>query len=250
MGTDTDTALAVIRRATKRLLITATGMDDAQARQPSRLPGWTRGHVLTHLARSADGMVNLLEGARAGVARPAYGPGTAREDDIEAGAGRPAAALAADVRSSAARFADVVAAMPEEAWSRPVRAPIGVFPASGVLSGRLTEVELHHVDLDAGYEPGQWTPEFVSEALLRVADAFTQRPGVPRCRLHPDGESVSLWIGPPPVAGVAEPGDDGNGPVTVVGPAWALLAWLTGRGGTAALSTPAGRDLPELPPLG
>ena len=247
MGTDTDTGLAIIRHATERLLVTATGLDDAQAREPSRLPGWTRGHLLTHLARNADGYANLLRGARTGVETAMYGPGTAREDDIEAGAGRPAAALAADVRESAAAFSEEAAAMPEEAWSRPVRARGGVFPASAVLSGRLTEVEIHHVDLGAGHEPRRWIPEFVSEALPRVADDFSRRPGVPRCRLHPDGASDTLWIGPSPVAGGTEP-DDGNGPVTVIGPAWALLAWLTGRGGVAALSTPDGHDPPELPP--
>jgi hypothetical protein len=30
-------------------------LTDADARGPSLLPGWTRGHVLTHLARNADG---------------------------------------------------------------------------------------------------------------------------------------------------------------------------------------------------
>ena len=39
---------------------------------PSLLPGWSRGHVLTHLARNADGAVNLLTWARTGVETPQY----------------------------------------------------------------------------------------------------------------------------------------------------------------------------------
>ena len=50
--------------ATERLLATATALGDAQVREASLLPGWTRGHVLTHLARNADGMINLLSWAR------------------------------------------------------------------------------------------------------------------------------------------------------------------------------------------
>src|SRR5579859_308739 len=87
--------------ATDRVLATAAALTDAQAREPSLLPGWTRGHVLTHIARNADGLRNLLIWARTGTEVPMYASAQARNDDIEAGAGRPAAGLAADVRESA-----------------------------------------------------------------------------------------------------------------------------------------------------
>ena len=45
--------------------------DDAFA-APSTLPDWTRAHVLTHVARNADAMVNLLDWARTGTPTPAY----------------------------------------------------------------------------------------------------------------------------------------------------------------------------------
>src|SRR6266568_1849145 len=88
----------------------------AAAREPSLLPGWTRGHVLTHIARNADGMVNLLHWARTGTQTPMYASPESRAADIEAGAGRPAAGLAADVRESAATLAAAAAAMPGDAW--------------------------------------------------------------------------------------------------------------------------------------
>src|SRR6266568_3680678 len=75
--------------ATDRLLATAAG----QAREPSLLPGWSRGHVLVHLARNADGLRNLLIWARTGVVTPQYPSQQARDDAIEAGAGRPAGDL-------------------------------------------------------------------------------------------------------------------------------------------------------------
>jgi uncharacterized damage-inducible protein DinB len=37
-----------------------------KSQQPSLLPGWSVGHVLSHLARNADSYVNLLQG------RPQY----------------------------------------------------------------------------------------------------------------------------------------------------------------------------------
>src|SRR5215470_6503891 len=163
--------------ATGRLLATATALSDAQAREPSLLPGWTRGHVLSHIARNADGMVNLLSWARTGTETPMYASAESRSADIEAGAGRPAADLTADVRESAARFAAEAAAMPGDAWTMQVRALRGPgFPALGVLDRRLSEVEIHHVDLAAGYASGDWPADFVADALHRVAGSFTGRP--------------------------------------------------------------------------
>ncbi len=78
-------------------------MTDDEARQPSRLPGWTRGHVMTHLARNADGLRNLAEGAIAGEERAMYPSAEQREADIEAGSGRPAAELHTDIERGARR---------------------------------------------------------------------------------------------------------------------------------------------------
>src|SRR5215467_9630210 len=108
--------------ANDRLLATTTGLSDARAREPSLLPGWTRGHVLTHIARNADGLRNLLIWARTGTETPMYASAESRSADIEAGAGRPAADLAADVRESAAAFASEAASMPDGAWTVQVRA--------------------------------------------------------------------------------------------------------------------------------
>src|SRR5215467_6634543 len=174
--------------ANDRLLATTTGLSDARAREPSRLPGWTRGHVLTHIARNADGMVNLLTWARTGTQTPMYASAESRAADIEAGAGRPAADLSADLRSSAVAFAAAAAAMPGDAWTAQVRMLHGPpFPALGVLDRRLSEVEIHHVDLGADYSPADWPEDFVADALPRVADSFTGRDDAPRCLVWADG---------------------------------------------------------------
>src|SRR5436309_2025968 len=91
--------------ATERVFVTGTALSDAQAREPSLLPGWTRGHVLSHIARNADGMVNLLNWARTGTETPMYASAESRSADIEAGARSPATDLTAAVREQAARVA-------------------------------------------------------------------------------------------------------------------------------------------------
>jgi maleylpyruvate isomerase len=228
--------------ASERLLATAGTLTDAQAREPSLLPGWTRGHVLTHVARNADGLGNLLRWARTGTEIPMYASAEARAADIEAGAGRPAAELAADVRESAAAFAAEAATVTGDDWTTMVRALYGPpFPAMGVLVRRLSEVEIHHVDLDAGYAPGDWPEDFLVEALPRVALSFTGRDDAPRCVVWADGAKDSFRIGP-------EQG--GAAPVIVNGQPADVLAWLLGRDGGTNLTVAGGGALPDLPSWG
>src|SRR6266508_3757588 len=113
--------IAEVDRATARLLETAQTPDDAEVGEPSPLPRGSRGHVLTHVARNADGCTNLLTWARTGVETPQYASAESREADIAAGAGRPLADQLTDLKASAARFAEAAAEMPPEAWLATVR---------------------------------------------------------------------------------------------------------------------------------
>ena len=233
-------SLERLAAADDRLLATATALTDAQAREPSLLPGWSRGHVLTHIARNADGMVNLLRWARTGTPTPMYASTESRAADIEAGAGRPAAELAADVRESAAALAAEAASMPEDAWTAQVRALNGPpFAALGVLERRLSEVEIHHVDVAAGYAPGDWPTDFLSEALPRVAESFAGRDDVPPCVAWADGAKDSFRLGPEHA---------GQPAVSIRGQPADLLAWLLGRSDGSTLTVAGGGTLPELPP--
>jgi maleylpyruvate isomerase len=224
--------------ATIRLLQTAARLTDQQAREPSLLPGWSRGHVLTHLARNADGLRNLLIWARTGVVTPQYADDAERERGITAGAGRGAAELLSDLeRAAAALVAEADRLRPGD-WTREVRGRRrGAHPAWVTLMRRLTEVEIHHVDLDAGYGPDDWPQPFAVAALERVAADFADDK-TPAARLVSPDAGLAVQIGPPG----ASPGVEVNGPVR------AMLAWLVGRAsGTGLTTTPPGQ-LPTVPP--
>ena len=152
--------------ATQRLLGTARVIAEPDLRQPSLLPGWTRAHVLAHLARGADAMRTILIGARSGEDRPAYASAEAREADIERTAAQQAKELMADVADSSMALRTIDRQLPDRAWAHPVRilgsAP---FPAGQLLTRRLAEVELHHCDLAAGYSPADWPAAFASMEL-------------------------------------------------------------------------------------
>jgi len=159
--------LAGCRASHRRLDEAIAGLTDEQARQPSRLPGWTVGHVLTHLARNADSVVRRLEAAARGEVVDQYvGGREGRAADIEAGAGRPAAELLDDVRASSARCDEACAVVAPEVWERPTRGLGGdLSPAASLAFSRWREVEVHHVDLGLGYEPSSWPAELVERWL-------------------------------------------------------------------------------------
>jgi maleylpyruvate isomerase len=217
-----------VDRATQRLLRTAADLDDAACAGPSALPGWTRGHVLTHVARNADAYTNLLVGAATGRDVPGYASPTARAEGIEAGYARPVAEQLDDVRAAHERFAAAAADVPADGWAR-VLAATG-HPAAMVPWARLREVEVHHVDLAAGYGPAQWSQAFALRLLREVVDGLT---GEQPLLLRPDDIDHPFAVG------------DRAAAVTVTGPAWAIAAWLTGRGDGAELAaSPGGLPTP------
>lgn len=222
--------LASVRDATERLLKAAAELDNASVAEPSRLPGWSRGHVLAHLARNADALVNVLDG------RPMYISGDARDADIERDAPRPLVAQLADVRESADRFQKTGDAPAD--WSRTVELRNGVTDvAARVPFRRWVEVALHHVDLGIGYELEDLPAEFVTREIDFLAQRFAGHPDVPSTGLA-DEEGRPWTTG----------GGAGGRPVAVRGPAADLLGWLSGRRDGAALRTEGGA-LPALPPL-
>ena len=80
-------AIELCRAAHARLVARVEHITDEQVRSPSRLPGWTVAHVLTHLARNADGHVRRLEGALRGEDVPRY-PGGPRSGTAKSTKGR------------------------------------------------------------------------------------------------------------------------------------------------------------------
>jgi len=239
VDTDISQSMASITAATARLLTAAGALTDGQVAEPSLLPGWTRGHVLTHVARNADGLANLLRWADTGIEAPMYASAQARTADIEAGAGRPAAELAADLASAADAFGAQAAKLAGHAWAAQVRRLTGPpFPATEVLDLRLSEVEIHHVDLAAGYRPGDWPAGFVATALARAAGSFAGREDIPACAVTAADTGAWFRIGR---------GRPATAPTVVRGPAATVLAWLIGRDSGGSLQVTG--DDPVLPSL-
>lgn len=224
-----------VNQATAQLLATARTIDDVGA--PSLLPGWSRGHVLTHVARNADSLVNLLAWARTGVETPQYAPGR-RDVDIEAGAPRPLDEQLADVESSAERFAAAVADLPAEAWAAEIRYRSGrAAPAATVVWMRLCEVDIHHADLGVGYGWRDWPTAFAARLVRQIVHNTADREDTPHVLLHAPEPGRDVLMGVPA---------EGIEPAVVSGSAAAIAAWLTGRSAGEELTVDPAGPLPAV----
>ncbi len=163
----------------------------ADARGPSRLDGWTVGHVLTHLARNADSYRSLLDD------RPQYAGGwSERNAHIDAGAGRPWRQLVDDVASTGEALEE--AFRRERDWNRRVPMLLGAQPARFLPHARRREVEVHRVDLGFGYEFSDVPADFMVadlELLSRwwIAANPTER-GLPEPVLGLNARQRWLWL--------------------------------------------------------
>ena len=187
-------------------------LTDDQARQPSRLAGWSVGHVLTHIARNADGLRRMVEGVRRGDQAMQYPGGMAqRNAEIDAGAGRPAAALIEDVRSTSRAFEAAAAELDADEWANGSGlAAFGVVPAGDIPFRRRREVVVHHSDLGLGSADDffDWPGDFVTAELRRMTMQFarTHPMGVatlpPAVRAVPSAQQLAWLFGRTDIAGV------------------------------------------------
>ena len=155
--------IAAVEDAFQGVLAAVGRMTVEDARGDSLLPGWTRGHVITHVARNADGNRNIVEGALVNQERSQY-PGGAeqRVAEIEAGAGRAPNALIGDLRDSQGLLVAAWRKLPDEAWQRTgVWLTAGRRPVDAGLRARRRELLVHVVDLDLGVDPEDLPQDFL-----------------------------------------------------------------------------------------
>jgi maleylpyruvate isomerase len=219
---DADLAGAVA--AHRRLLAVLSSLTDDVARRPSRLPGWTVGHVVTHLARNADSFTGALTAAGRGELGLQYPGGPdQRVRDIDAGAGRDAAALVDDLARAATALERAWTTTTADVWrdGQASSAAGRIYPVADIPFTRWREVEIHQADL--GLSPGpvwaEWSDEYLLAELDRslpgVADRLPEGTSV-RITVAEDGEVIHVPIPDPD----ARSRRLGRGE---------LVAWITGR---------------------
>ena len=200
------------------------GLSDDDVRGPSMLPGWSRGHVVTHIARNADAMRQMAEAARDGRSVLMY-PGGAdqRIGDIESGSVRPVAELVADVTESNAALEAEWSLLPDEIWTEGIGyRTAGAATLADFAFLRWRETAIHVIDLGApGSDPAaQWRsldPAYLDEEWRWTTPGLGERVPATHTLILAPGDRPSRAFG--------------SGPETIVtrDPVPDLLAWITGR---------------------
>ncbi len=224
---DKAVTLPVMGSGTEFLLRMVDALPDDALAGPSPLPGWTRAHVIGHVARNAEALVRLATWARTGVETPMYADPQQRGADIESSSRHPVAVLRAELVDTAEALDSALAALDDHTWTAEIRSAQGrAIPAAELPWMRCREVWLHAVDLDAGATTDELPAEMIDGLLDDVTGWMSGRDDCPPATLAPTDRNHTWHLG--------------GGGHDVRASAAELVAWLTGR-------TPPQENLPLLP---
>lgn len=204
--------VSAVREHTSLLLGTTIGFSEEDWATPTGLSGWTRSHVAAHLVAEARAMVRVIGELHDGVQRELYGSRREEHLAIELGAICGSLELQIDLDTSASELQELLPAL--EGDSRQIRLRDGHhLPARHLPHARLSEIVLHHFDLDAQFAPAALSPEIASALLQFHVERIGHRDDYPPLRLVTD-EGYRGTVG------------RADEPATFHGPAADLLAWL------------------------
>jgi maleylpyruvate isomerase len=216
---DLGARLGIVRDGTTHVVRQAAALSEADLEGPSLLDGWTRRHLVGHLAYNAAALRRLLVGAERGVPAPMYASADQRAEEIESCAGLDAGGLIELLNDQVDQLDAAWRWLPASAWTTEVRTPEGkAVPASETLWMRTREVWIHAVDLDTG-TAFEAIPVVVQSTLF--ADVISG--------WRAAGASVDV-AGAAPGSIEIGIGSDFGTEFSVGGRMPGLLRWMTGRG--------------------
>ncbi len=231
---DLSLTLPWMAEGTELFLTCLAQLSDADLDGSAALPGWTRRHVVGHLARNAEALDHLLDWAQTGVPTPMYSSPGQRNDDIESSRLLPAEQLRREVAATAAGLQAHAEALGPEQWAAVVRSAKGRdIPAREVPWMRSREVWLHALDLGTGVAVGVLPEGFCEVLIADVLGTFGAAETAPALQLVSTSSSGEWHCGPAETAQV------------VSGPSIELAAWVSGRSAGAGLTS--SDPLPALP---
>ncbi|MFF4966110.1 maleylpyruvate isomerase N-terminal domain-containing protein [Streptomyces sp. NPDC001037] len=184
-------ARAWARAGTELLLDAAAGLDEAALHAPSTLPGWSRGHVVAHVAANADALGNLVHWAATGERTPMYASAEERAAGIAKGGTLSAGELRSWLTASADKLAAGLDGLTDEQWRREVVTAQGRTVAATELPWmRAREVCVHAVDLGTGVVAFADLPRGFLAALVEEIRGRRGLTGLPEGPLP----EVAAWL--------------------------------------------------------
>lgn len=214
-----------VREGHHELLDLVSELEPEDFHAGSRLPGWSRAHVVAHLANNAISLANMTSAAGRGELVDPYPDGD-RDEAIERDARQDAIGLVQQLATSHAQLEIVWDSVAEQDWQRPVRFRDGT--VADLVLCRWRELEIHLLDLDLDRTEQSWSFEFCAHAI----DFLLPRLEGSEVVLAPRELDRTWEVGSSPTH-------------KIEGSCHSIACWLAGR---TPQQEPSGGPLPELGP--
>jgi len=229
-------ALLQARRGTAFFARKLNELSDAELDGGTRLPGWTRRHVVAHVGYNARAIARLAEWAATGLETPMYPSPEAREHEINFGATLPPIALRHLFDHSAVHLSVEWRDLPDASWAHEVRTAQGrTVPATETVWMSTREVWIHAIDLDHGATFADIPTPILERLLTDITGAW-----------HTRGTDNGLLVKVSDTD-LAFGDTSAAGPATVTGPLPAVVEWAAGRGYHGVTAMRNGVLLEEVP---
>lgn len=214
-----DRQLARVRAGTTAFAEAVATVSDDALDEPTRLPGWTRRHLIAHVGYNAAALTRLLDWARTGVETPMYESAEDRQVEIDQGARLPAADLRRMCEIHTTTLDAAWADLPRDAWSAKVRTAQGrLVPAAETLWMRAREVWVHAVDLNNCFDFAQIDEHVLWSLLTDITGLWQTRD---------TGHGITLAAADRPPLSVYA---NDNPTTSVTGALADTVRWAAGRG--------------------
>lgn len=157
--------LSRLGRETDMFLATVASLSDHEMAGPSLCDGWSRADVIAHVAANGRALVHLVEWAATGKERRLYVSPEARAEAIAALAALPREELLAELRSSAGHFAEQAQRLAGALAAPEIGLNGSPLAATSIVALRISEVVVHHHDLDTAWTIEEADPDSLLDAL-------------------------------------------------------------------------------------
>lgn len=232
---DLSTQLQLARHGTAYFAQKLGDLSGSALSERSLLEGWSRKHIVAHVAYNAAALCRLLDWAATGHERPMYASPQQRSREIDEAATLSAGAVTNLLEHCVARLDSKWRGLPLSAWNAQVQTAQGrIVPAVETVWMRCREVWVHAVDLDNEAQFSDFPAPVLHSLLDDITASWHRTPGWSPVQIDATtGETA------PPTVLLSCP------EATVEGAMPAIVRWASGRGGIG-LSSPT-EDVPAPP---
>ncbi|TAP28614.1 maleylpyruvate isomerase family mycothiol-dependent enzyme [Arthrobacter sp. S41] len=220
--------LSRLGRETAMMSATVQTLSADELAAASLCEGWSRAQVIAHLTSNGRTLVKLIDWVTSGEPQQLYASQEARNSEIDQLSALPREELLAAFDESATYFAQQSERLSGELAAQEVDLHGKIIPATSLVALRISEIVIHHHDLDTAWTIEEADPDSQENAVEAAVRTMRVKNAPGMTLLSEEGDQ---WV-------------IGDGSLTVRADRAALVQWLA-RGNARDIE--ADGPIPQLP---